>query len=539
VTAVAETPVAPYHSDLPAGRDGFVQLLHAEWTKLRTVRAWVIGLVVAALVLVLLSLFGADGSHASVCTSSGSGPSAPQSCGGEPPFPVGPGGEAVADSYSFVHRPLTGDGTITVQVTSLTGIVAASGNVGVTANGTLHTPSSNAVVPWAKAGLLVTDTTDPGSAYAAVMVTGSHGVRMQYNYTHDTAGIPGTVSASSPRWLRLVRAGDAVTGYDSTDGTHWTSIGTAHLAGLRTTVQVGLFATSPVDFGSGHSDGSPSSATARFDNAGLQGDFPAAGWSYLNINGPVYPTLPFSVASAYHHSGGTFTVTGSGDIAPAVAGGPFGGTPVMSSIIIGGLAGIIVLIVLGTVFATSEYRRGLIRTTLAASPRRGRVLAAKAVVIGLAAFVVGLVATAIALPLTRKILHANGNALLPVSTLSDVRVVVGTAAVLALAAVIALALGTALRRSAGAVVASLVLFIVPFILGTTLTGGAAQWLLRLTPTAAFAVQGILPRYSQVSNAYTLLNGYYPLGPWAGLGVLCIYAAVVLGVATWLLRRRDA
>ena len=36
-----------------AGRDGFAQLLRAEWTKFRTVRGWVIGMVVAALVIVL------------------------------------------------------------------------------------------------------------------------------------------------------------------------------------------------------------------------------------------------------------------------------------------------------------------------------------------------------------------------------------------------------------------------------------------------------------------------------------------------------
>jgi ABC-type transport system involved in multi-copper enzyme maturation permease subunit len=535
VTTVAETPVASYHSDLPAGRDGFAQLLHAEWTKLRTVRAWVIGLVVAALVVVLLSSFGADGAHASICrVSGGPGSAAAPSCTGQPPYPTGPGGEAVADSYSFVHRPLTGNGTITAQVTSLTGQIAASGNVGVSASGALQTGSTKGVVPWAKAGLLVTDSTKQGSAYAAVMVTGSHGVRMQYNYTHDTAGVPGAVSPASPRWLRLTRAGDTVTAYDSTNGTHWTSIGTAHLAGLRKTVQVGLFVTSPVALGNTNG-GSPSSATAQFDHAGLQGAFPAAAWSYKSISSQVYPTVPFS---AYHRSGGTFTVSGSGDIAPAVAGGAYGGNTAVATII-GVLAGLIALIVLGTVFATSEYRRGLIRTTLAASPRRGRVLAAKAIVIGSAAFVVGLVATAVAVPLARHILRSNGNSLFPVSTLSEVRVVVGSAVVLAVAAVMALALGTALRRSAGAVVVGLVLFIVPFILGTALPAGASQWLLRLTPTAALAVQGTLPRYAQVSNAYTLANGYYPLGPWAGLGVLCLYAAVALGVAGWLLHRRDA
>jgi ABC-type transport system involved in multi-copper enzyme maturation permease subunit len=49
----------------------------------------------------------------------------------------------------------------------------------------------------------------------------------------------------------------------------------------------------------------------------------------------------------------------------------------------------------------------------------------------------------------------------------------------------------------------------------------------------------MPQYSQVSNAYTLMYGYYPLAPWAGFAVLCAWAALALGVAFVLLRRRDA
>ena len=44
-----------------AGRDGFAQLLRAEWTKFRTVRGWVIGLVVAALVMAGLGLLDRRG----------------------------------------------------------------------------------------------------------------------------------------------------------------------------------------------------------------------------------------------------------------------------------------------------------------------------------------------------------------------------------------------------------------------------------------------------------------------------------------------
>ena len=75
-----------------------------------------------------------------------------------------------------------------------------------------------------------------------MMVTGSHGVRMQWDYVNDTPGLTGSVSASAPRWLRLVRTGGTITGYDSADGTHWTLVGTATLPGLTSTVQAGLFA---------------------------------------------------------------------------------------------------------------------------------------------------------------------------------------------------------------------------------------------------------------------------------------------------------
>ena len=44
--------MAPYRSEQPVGRDGFAQLLRAEFTKFRTVRAWVITLGVAAALMV-------------------------------------------------------------------------------------------------------------------------------------------------------------------------------------------------------------------------------------------------------------------------------------------------------------------------------------------------------------------------------------------------------------------------------------------------------------------------------------------------------
>lgn len=101
-----------------------------------------------------------------------------------------------------------------------------------------------------------------------------------------------------------------------------------------------------------------------------------------------------------------------------------------------------------------------------------------------------------------------------------------------------LALGTMLRRSAGAVTAGIIVFAMPYVIGSSLSGGET-WLFRLTPAAAYSVLGVLPRSRLVDYPYTFANGYYPLSPWAWLLVLGAYTAVVFGAARFLLTRRDA
>jgi ABC-type transport system involved in multi-copper enzyme maturation permease subunit len=515
------------HRSEAVGHDGFAHLLRAEWTKFRTVRGWVIALGAAALAVVLLSFVSASGNRFSFC------PTGPSSCTSRHlAVPTGPGGEPVTDSFMFVHQPLVGNGAVTVRVASLSG-----SPVGGEPNGTQRATSPPVLAPWAKAGIIVERDKSQGAAYAAVMVTGAHGVRMQYDYTHDAPGLPGAVAVSSPRWLRLTRIGDIITGYDSTDGSHWSDIGTAQLRGLPSTAQIGLFVASPAYFPSGSNIGNPSMATASFDEISVRGDLPTNSWTGEAIGANAfYPVL--STASSWHRlSRNAFTITGSGDIAPRVGGSIFNGDT-GTSILVGAIPGLIVLIVVATLFVTSEYRRGLIRVTFTASPRRGRVLAAKAIVVGSVAFAAGLVGTALAEVTAHHVLITNGNYLLPVSGPTEARVIVGTALLLAVAAVLALALGTAFRSSAAAVVTGIVLLVLPFILVYTLPAGASTWLMRLTPTAAFAVQGTQPSSPLVANAYTVTNGYYPLDPWAGLAVLCGYAAIALGAATWLLRRRD-
>jgi ABC-type transport system involved in multi-copper enzyme maturation permease subunit len=527
--------MTPYRSELPVRHDGFAQLLRAEWTKFRTVRGWVIGTIVATLVIVGLgALTGAN----SECGIQMTPTSAPLAC---PAPPTGPGGEWVTDSFYFVRQPLAGNGSITVRVTSLTGLYSTHGATAA-GGGSPTAGMTPGVQSWSKAGIIIKASTRQGAAYAAMMVTGSHGVRMQWNFTRDVAGMAGKVSSASPRWLRLTRSGNMITGYDSADGAHWTRVGAATLAGLPSTTQAGLFAASPgysvnkTTLGGGSSTGGPTLATAAFDQVSLRGSWPAGRWAGQDIKGIADNALS-PPAQGFVQAGSRLTVSGSGDIAPATD-----NTDIVKRALVGTFAGLIALVVIGVMFITAEYRRGLIRTTLTASPRRGRVLAAKAVVLGAVAFAAGLVAAAVTIPLGERLLHENGNPIPPVSAFTWLQVVGGTAALLAVSAVFGLAVGTLLRRSAGAVTAVIAGIVLPYLLATVpgiLPVGAEQWLLRVTPAAGFAVQQTLTQYPQVNTVYTPGTGYFPLAPWTGFAVLCAWTAAALALALLMLRRRDA
>lgn len=507
---------------------GFGNLVRAEWTKFRTVRGWLVGLAAIPVLTAVLTFATANGNHSDYCT--GSGPAGQICHQGTPSAPTGPDGEAVADSYYLVSGSLTGNGTITARITALTGRISAR-----PANAA---PSLTATRPelaeWAKAGVIITSDTTQGAPYAAVLASGSHGIRFQYDYTHDTAGLPGAVGTEAPRWLRLARTGDTLTGYDSTDARHWTEIGTAPLAGLPSTVRIGLFATSPVQY---HQDsGEATYATAVFDHVTVQNGQSPATWQGrgIGIGTAVYPTL---APGGYQRSGGSFVISGSGDLAPAIADG-FAST-LSTSMPLAIVVGLIALVVVAVMFVTTEYRRDLIRTTFTAIPHRGQVLAAKAVVMGTVAFATGAVAAAVAVPVGEHVLRAGGNYVLPATAGTEARVILGTGLLLAFTAVAVLALGTMLRSGAGAVTAGIVVFVLPYIAGSAVGGGAEEWLFRFTPPAGLAILGAYPYSPQVSYAYTMANGYYPLAPWVGLAVPAGYALLTLAAAAALLPRRDA
>lgn len=541
-TAVRDTAgepkITPYQSGQPVGNDGFPQLLRSEWTKFRTIRGWVIAMIAAAVLvgLPIVTLGNTAKDNNSI-----------------PNQPIGPNGLAVVDSFYFQHRPIGADATITARVTALTGHTMANDIGGFVP------PGAAQPQPWAKAGLIVKASTKAGSAYAAILVTPGHGVRFQYDYTHDVAGLSGPVSAAAPRWIRLTRTGDLVTGYDSANGRTWSTVGTARLPGLPAISQAGVFAASPTELYSvqqfANNDGQPFTtiATAKFDRVSLTGAAPGGSWSETQVGasqiGPLCGAKTgiscarakkiHDLPGATNGSGGTVALSGIGDIAPYVA--------IVDPIGLsykGSLIGLIVVIALAALFITSEYRRGMIRTTFTASPRRGRVLVAKAIVIGSATFVAGLIGAAIAFPIAVHKIAENGwpTSIYPIRAITSgvgLQMVIGTAALLAVGTVITLAIGALLRRSAGTIAVGVLILIFPLVLATVLPQGPADLLLTLTPAAGFGLQQGNVHYSQVSHACLPYNGCYPLAPWIGFAVMCAWALGGLVAAVLVARRRDA
>jgi ABC-2 type transport system permease protein len=199
------------------------------------------------------------------------------------------------------------------------------------------------------------------------------------------------------------------------------------------------------------------------------------------------------------------------------------------------LAGIIPALlltsVLGVLTMTSEYSSGMIRSTLAASPRRPLLLAGKAAVFGVMALLVGEAASFIAF-------FAGGAALrhgIPAPTLGEpgvLRAVSLSGASFCLIGLLGLGIGAIVRHSAAAIAVVVGgLYVAPAAVGGV-SHGAAAYLpifiignsLGTTRPEACGPGGPCPHF---------------LSAWAGLGVLALYAAAALGIGWWLFARRDA
>jgi ABC-2 type transport system permease protein len=184
-------------------------------------------------------------------------------------------------------------------------------------------------------------------------------------------------------------------------------------------------------------------------------------------------------------------------------------------------------VVLGAMTVTSEYGTGMIRATFSAVPRRGRVLAAKTVVLAGVLLVAGTV-TAFGGYLAGNFFLERAGVGVPLDGDGVLRALIGNGLYLALLGLLTLAVGLLVRHTAAAL--SIVLALV-FVVGTManlLPGAWGEWVSKLMP-------------GNIGMAITAPVSFNPeaLAPWTGVGVLVLETAVVLAAGWFALVRRDA
>jgi ABC-2 type transport system permease protein len=239
-------------------------------------------------------------------------------------------------------------------------------------------------------------------------------------------------------------------------------------------------------------------------------------WSVRSTGWSLLATVTTVVAVAVLSGRALLTYRNAADLSPADVAGV-----ATEGVVFGQLA----ICVLGAMAITGEYGTGMIRSTLAAVPARGRLLAAKAIVVAAVALVTGTVTGLLAFLVARP---AIGSAAAGVS-LTDpgvLRAVAGSGPYLAVLAVLSLAVGTILRHSAVAVTTLiLAVLILPGVFAQF--GPAGRAVGRWWPTHAGFQLLHVDRLEQ------------QLGPWTGFAALVAATAALGALATVLLVRRDA
>jgi len=107
-----------------------------------------------------------------------------------------------ADQFRYVYKSLNGDGSIVARVDD---VVNSWG--------------------WAKAGVMIREGLDAGSAHAMVVLTPENGVALQYRpvMNQDSSNVNQT-GLAAPYWVKLTRTGNMLTAQRSEDGANWVSI---------------------------------------------------------------------------------------------------------------------------------------------------------------------------------------------------------------------------------------------------------------------------------------------------------------------------
>jgi ABC-2 type transport system permease protein len=182
----------------------------------------------------------------------------------------------------------------------------------------------------------------------------------------------------------------------------------------------------------------------------------------------------------------------------------------------------VMLLILGIIGMTQEYRHRTATPTFLTTPRRGRVVIAKLLAYAAAAIPFALVILAVGVLVVEVYAGARGAA--PSLSGDNLQIIGGVWAALVVYAVIGVGIGALLRNQVGAIVGALVyLYVVePVIRSIPATAPAFKWL----------PGGALEAMTATLNDVDLLTR------WQGALVLLGYGLVAAVLGTFLAVRRD-
>ena len=161
-----------------------------------------------------------------------------------------------ADEFHFAYKMMSGPGSIVARVLSVSDINE----------------------PWARAGIMIRETLEPGSKHGFASVTSSSGVASQGRITTDGDSFSSNQGGiTAPHWVKLERdMGGNFTASHSVDGTNWVAVSGATAQGIQMTanIYVGLAVTS---------NNAVETCEAQFSNVTITGNVTQQQWMSQDI----------------------------------------------------------------------------------------------------------------------------------------------------------------------------------------------------------------------------------------------------------------
>jgi len=136
-----------------------------------------------------------------------------------------------ADQFRYAYKTLNGDGSIIARVDSI----------------------SNITNNWTKAGVMIRQSTAPGSAHSLTVITGNfwaagagNGASFQGRQVADGGSVnnDAATAVAPPYYVKVERVGNILTGFISADGAEWLQLGGDREVVMEDPVLIGLAVTS-------------------------------------------------------------------------------------------------------------------------------------------------------------------------------------------------------------------------------------------------------------------------------------------------------